>query len=258
LQHDNGPVRELIHGSIQHGFQFLDVDKKNWPTSYYGHESGVGLAVDRHPRRQADKPEDRALRIGVVGLGVGTMASYGRKGDTIRFYEINPEVIRLSDKYFSFLKDTPASVEVMLGDARITLERELAEGKPNKFDVLVIDAFSSDSIPMHLLTKESVDLFLAHLNPDGMLCIHISNRFLDLESVVLGIAQELGWPCVLIDNQSDASLGLHASTWIILTQNYAFLNDPVVRKSSSSSFPKQGEPVLWTDDYGSLWQVLSK
>jgi hypothetical protein len=258
LQHDNGPVRELIHGSIQHGFQFLDADKKNWPTSYYGHESGVGLAVDRHPRRQAEQPEDRALRIGVVGLGVGTMASYGRKGDTVRFYEINPEVIRLSDKYFSFLKDTPATVEVMLGDARITLERELAEGKPNKFDVLVIDAFSSDSIPMHLLTKESVDLFLAHLNPDGMLCIHISNRFLDLESVVLGIAQELGWPCVLIDTQSDASRGLHASTWVILTQNYAFLNDQVVRKSSGSSFPNQGEPVLWTDDYGSLWQVLSK
>jgi SAM-dependent methyltransferase len=253
LQHDNGPERELVHGSIQHGFQFLDADKKKWPTSYYGHESGVGLAVDRHPRRLAGEP----LRIAVVGLGVGTMAAYGQKGDLVRFYEINPEVIRLSDKYFSYRKDTPATVEVILGDARINLERELAEHGSNKFDVLAIDAFSSDSIPMHLLTKESVELYLKHLKPDGILCIHISNRFLDLESVVLAIAQELGFPCVFIDSKASDETGVNGASWILLTQNYEFLNDPKIHGLSKSCWPPKGEPVLWTDDYGSLWQVLS-
>ena len=123
LLHDNGPMHELIHGAIQHGFQFLDRDKRDWPTSYYGHDSGVGLAIDHHPRRSAEQPADRTLRIGVVGLGAGTLAAYGEKGDSIRFYEINPEVIRLSDKYFTYRKDTPAEVEVVLGDARINLER---------------------------------------------------------------------------------------------------------------------------------------
>ncbi len=120
---DNGPTRELIHGTIQHGFQYLDPDKKGWPTTYYGRTSGVGLAIEHHPRRSAEQPADRTLRIGVVGLGCGTIAAYGRPGDYLRFYEINPEVIRLSDKYFSFRKDTKAEVDVVLGDARIMLER---------------------------------------------------------------------------------------------------------------------------------------
>jgi hypothetical protein len=123
--------------------------------------------------------------------------------------------------------------------------------------VLAIDAFSSDSIPMHLLTKESVELYLKHLKPDGILCIHISNRFLDLESVVLAIARELNWPCVLIDSKASDQAGLNGASWILLTQNYEFLNDPVIRRSSRSCWPAKGEPVLWTDDYGSLWQVLS-
>ncbi|MEX0678655.1 MAG: fused MFS/spermidine synthase, partial [Pirellulales bacterium] len=254
---DNGPLRELIHGSIQHGFQFLDPDKKNWPTTYYGRPSGVGLAIEHHPRRSALNPDDRALAIGVVGLGCGTLAAYGIKGDHLRFYEINPEVVRLSDKYFTYRQDTPAEVEVVLGDARIKLEQELADGRPQKFDVLVIDAFSSDSIPMHLLTRQSVDLFLKHLQPDGLLCVHISNRFLDLAGVVIGIARELGYPCVMIENDEDVSQGLNVASWVILTCNWEFLADPATSGVSAPCWPVKGEPVVWTDDYGSLFQVLS-
>lgn len=254
---DNGPLRELIHGSIQHGFQYLDPEKHDWPTSYYGPTSGIGLAIDRHPRRRAAADEDQTLRIGVVGLGCGTLAAYGREGDYLRFYEINPQVIRLSDKYFTFRQDTPAKVDVVLGDARIKMEQELIAELPQNLDVLAIDAFSSDAIPMHLLTKQSVELFLKHLKPDGLLCIHISNRFLELEGVVLGIAQALNYPCVKIDSEDDSALGLNTATWIILTRNWEFLNDPVIAALSKPCWPTNGKPILWTDDYGSLWQVLA-
>jgi hypothetical protein len=255
---DNGPLRELIHGSIQHGFQFLDEDKQDWPTSYYAHNSGIGLAIEHHPRRTADNPEMRTLRIGVVGLGCGTLATYGKKGDYLRFYEINPEVIRLSDKYFTYRQDSPAEIDVILGDARISMENEKAEGRLQKFDVLAIDAFSSDAIPMHLLTRQSVELFLAHLKPDGLLCIHISNRFLDLEGVVIGIAREVGYPCVRIENDEDFAQGINYATWVILTRNWKFLADAEVARVSGPCWPLRGEPIVWTDDYGSLWQVLSR
>lgn len=253
----NGLVRELWNGRILHGFQFMDEDKRHWPTTYYGHPSGVGLATDLHPRRLADTIADQNLRIGVIGLGCGTMAAYGREGDYIRFYEINPEVIRFSDTYFTFRKDTQAKVDLVLGDARIKMERELAAEQKQQFDVLVVDAFSSDAIPMHLLTKEAVELFLAHLRPDGILCIHISNRFLDLKGVVLGIAQEMGYPCITISVGSVDSEGVYASTWTILTRNWDFLNNPEVAAVSDPCWPDKGEPLLWTDDYGSMWQVLS-
>lgn len=257
LYTDNGPKYELMHGTIQHGFQYIDPDKRDWPTSYYGPPTGVGLAIEHHPRRRAKDPKDRTLRIGVVGLGCGTVAAYGQKGDVVRFYEINPEVVRLSDKYFTYRKDTPAEVDVVLGDARIMLERQLANGRPQKFDVLVIDAFSSDAIPMHLLTKEAVNLYRQHLKPDGMLCIHISNRFLDLKGVVLGIAQAVGMPCVLVETLDDDERGLNTSTWVVLTKNWEFLSDPVVAKASAPCWPNTGEPLVWTDDYGSLWQVIA-
>jgi hypothetical protein len=256
LDSDNGPMLELIHGTIQHGFQYLDPELRHLPTTYYGHESGVGLAINYHLRRSAERPEDRTLRIGVVGLGSGTIAAYGEKGDVIRFFEINPEVVRLSDKYFTYCQDTAAEVDVVLGDARITLEREQAEGSVPKYDILAIDAFSSDSIPMHLLTKESVELYLERLKPDGILCIHIANQFLDLSGVALGIARALNMPCVLTEASGESELGTNSTTWVLLTQNWEFLNDPAVARHLEPSWPLRGKPLLWTDDYGSLWQVL--
>jgi MFS family permease len=256
IHDDNGPKRELIHGRIQHGFQYLDPEKRRWPTTYYGRPSGIGLAIDHHPRRRAAGADPGVLRIGVVGLGCGTLAAYGQKGDTIRFYEINPDVIRISDEYFTYRKDSPAQVEVVLGDARIEMEHEIAEGQPQRFDVLAIDAFSSDAIPMHLLTRQCVELFRQHLEPDGLLCIHISNRFVDLSGVVSGIAEVLGCECIFIDSQADASQGLDVATWAIVTTNREFLESLEVSQAIVASDEHDGPKVIWTDDYGSLWQVL--
>ena len=255
---DGQGYRELIHGRTQHGTQLLDPARRRWPTTYYGPPSGIGVAIDHHPRRTADDPELRRLRIGVVGLGCGTLAAYGQKGDYLRFYEINPEVKRLSDKYFTYRQDAEnaqAEVDVILGDARITLERELAEGHPQQFDVLAIDAFSSDAIPMHLLTVECVELYLKHLKPDGLLCIHISNRMLDLSGVVQGIADRLGRPCEFVDSQGDDDEGLNAATWGIITTNAAFFDDPELVEQEVFTGPT-AKPIVWTDDYGSMWQVL--
>ena len=249
----NGPKRELINGRIQHGFQYLDPEKSQWPTTYYGHPSGIGLAIEYHPRRSTGP-----LRIGVVGLGCGTLAVYGQPGDTVRFYEINPEVIRVSDEYFTYRRDSAANVEVVLGDARIKMEQELATDNPQQFDVLAIDAFSSDSIPMHLLTLECLRLFRDHLKPDGILCLHISNRFLDLSGVARGIAQELGYECVMIDSDEDSTEGRDYSSWAILTTNQEFLDTPAVSEAIRPWNDKDGPLIIWTDDYGSLWQAISR
>jgi hypothetical protein len=254
---ENGPRRELIHGQTQHGFQYLDAEKRHWPTSYYGQASGIGRAIDDHPRRHSEAG-DGSLRIGVVGLGCGTLAAYGKEGDTICFYEINPEVIRLSDEYFTYRQDTPADVEIVLGDARMNMERERADQRPRQFDVLAIDAFSSDSIPMHLLTEQCVELYRYHLKPDGLLCVHISNRFLDLRGVVFGIAQAVDCRCEFIESLRDSSLGVSYSDWGIVTVNTEFLDNAKTQEWITPWDPAKEHPVVWTDDYGSLWQMLRR
>ena len=163
---------------------------------------------------------------------------------------------RISQEYFTYLKDSKATIEIVLGDARIEMERELAAGQPQKFDVLAIDAFSSDSIPMHLLTKECGELYLKHLKPDGLLCLHLSNRYLELNGVARGLAEVLKLDCVRVDSESDAELGLDIATWVILTKNRAFLDSPEMRKVINPWDEHDPAPLLWTDDYGSLWQTI--
>jgi spermidine synthase len=169
-------VRRLLHGVILHGEQYTIHADRLEPGTYYARTSGVGRAI---AAKQAAGP----VRIGVVGLGVGTLSAYGRAGDAIRFYELDPDVLKLARSHFGYLNASPATLEFALGDARLSLERELAQGKPQKFDVLAIDAFSSDSIPVHLITREAIRLYMQHLAPAGVLAIHISNRFLDLKPV---------------------------------------------------------------------------
>ncbi|MEX2112826.1 MAG: fused MFS/spermidine synthase [Pirellulales bacterium] len=272
LGDENGPYVELIHGRIRHGSQYLEPPYSEQPTTYYGPPTGVGLALDYHPKRAAagrsageaaastaDLPmRGGPLRIGVIGLGCGTLAAYGRPGDTMRFYDINPAVIRIANEYFSYCKDSAATVEIVLGDARINLERELAEGATQQYDVLAVDAFSSDSIPMHLLTRECVELYRRHLAPDGLLCLHVSNQFLNLDGVVRGMAEVLGCECVRIESSSNHDEGLDTTSWIILTNNRAFLDSPEVRGSIKRWTADDPAPLVWTDDYGSLWQVLAK
>src|SRR5262249_55405144 len=185
-RHDPGTdlgMSQLNHGRITHGLQLMAPDRRREPTTYYGERTGVGLALERHPRRLAGLP----VRVGCVGLGVGTLAAYARPGDAFVFYEINPEVIALSQgehPTFTYLRAPPAETTIVQGDARLSLERE----PPRQFDVLVVDAFSSDAIPVHLLTREALTVYLRHLRaPDGVVALHVSNRYLDLKPVSQGL-----------------------------------------------------------------------
>jgi hypothetical protein len=249
------PKHALTHGQIRHGFQFIDDYWKLQPTTYYGRESGVGLAV-KVSRRMAAESDQHALRVGVVGLGTGTMAAYGEQGEYFRFYDINPDVLKLSDTIFTYLKDSKAKTEVVIGDARIVMERELANKQSQQFDVLAIDAFSSDAIPVHLLTSECGEIYRKHLRKGGVLAIHISNRFLNLNPVSRGMAEKLGWQAIRIDNSDQYLSGVFSSTWILLTESSEFVNDSEITEASDPW--GEEEPILhWTDDYSGLWQVLT-
>ena len=243
---DNGRFRELQHGRTLHGMEYLASAQRDWPTSYYGPHSGIAMALN------ALGPSNR--RIAVVGLGTGTLAAWGRAGDTIRFYEINPNVEPIARSWFSFLRDSHASTEVVLGDARIELGRELAAGQSQDFDLIAVDAFSSDSIPMHLLTAECADIYRRRLAPGGVLALHISNRVLNLDPVARGIARYLGWNAVQIISKDDAATGESASHWVLMSPDAGFLERAgLLRRSSGWS---DRAPITWTDDFASLWHVL--
>jgi len=242
----NGHLRQLTHGSIRHGYQYLKAPQSRWPTSYYGAHSGVGIAIN------ALDPGPR--RVAVIGLGTGTIAAWGRAGDVYRFYEINPLVETIARTRFTYLSDSPARIEVVLGDARVSMERELAAGAHHDYDLIAVDAFSSDSIPLHLLTAECADLYRERLKPSGALLLHISNRTLALDPVTRGMAQYLGWKSTLFLAGMEQKTGESASNWVLLTPNAAFF-DKV--KDEAFGWPiNDPAPILWTDDFASLWHVL--
>lgn len=237
----------LEHGRITHGLQFMAPGRVAEPTTYYMDRSGINVAV-----RSLLRKEDR--HIAVVGLGVGTMASLGKQGDRFRFYEINPVVSRLATNTFSYLERSPPVSEIILGDARLSLEREPSQA----FDLLVLDAFSSDAVPIHLLTKEAFEIYLRHMRPDGVIAVHISNRFLDLEPVVANIRSHFNLHAATIETWEDeeAEWWDYESTWVLLARDERFVNQPAVR--SAASKPKDALPKipLWTDDWASLLPIL--
>jgi hypothetical protein len=241
------PAFKLRHGRIVHGLQFDEDDKRREPTSYYGRESGVGLAIDHHPRRVD------GLRIGVIGLGVGTLAAYGAKPDTIRFYELNPDVIRLSDTLFTYLRQSSAKIEIATGDARLSLEAERAAGTRHRFDVLAVDAFSSDAIPVHLLTREAVGVYLDHLDPGGILAIHISNRYVELKPVIRGLAAHFNLAHAVISSEKH-DLAWRC-TWALLARDPARLAVEAIASAAEPDDPDT-RSVLWTDDYNNLVRLL--
>lgn len=240
----------LLHGITTHGFQYVDAAKRGLPTAYYTEDSGIGLAFLYHPQRPAP------LRVGVLGLGIGVQAAYGQPGDVIRFYEINPAVVEIArGEYFSFLKDSKAEIQVVLGDARLVLERELAESGSQHFDLLVLDTFSSDSIPMHLLTREAFALYLEHLSPDGILALHISNRHLDLAPVVWLLAQQAGLDGIQVQN-TPTDERAYAAKWILLSRDPAAFSGAVFQSAGVPLVPAPPNLRLWTDDYSNLFQIL--
>jgi len=245
----------MSHGITVHGLQFLsEVKGPDVPTTYYVPGSGVGLAILNHPRYIQHQP----MRVGLLGLGIGTLVNYARPGDLYRLYEINPVVIDLAagvGDYFSFLSDSKADIQVVEGDARLSLERELEEGNPQNFDVLVLDTFSSDSIPVHLVTKEAFALYLAHLAPDGIIAAHITNLHLDLQPVFWQLAKYYGLSMARINYAGD-SHGGYVSHWILLTRDPALLVIPAIRDRSIDLSAYTTHIKLWTDDYSNLFQIL--
>jgi hypothetical protein len=254
--HDSGPstdwgaTRSLTNGTINHGEQFLNPARRDWPTTYFSPNSGIGLAIRA---RQKTGP----IRVGVIGLGTAAIASYGRTDDYYRYYEINPWVLRLSlpepataDTQFTFLADCKARHDVVLGDGRLSLERE----SPENFDVLAVDAFSSESVPVHLLTREAMELYFRHLKPDGILAVNISNRFLDLEPVVDGQCRALGKTDRRVDNDDDDSADVFAASWVLATSPASGF-DKLIMDGSAGIQPDR-KIRLWTDDYSNLFQIL--
>jgi len=243
---DDPKSRHLLlqHGRITHGLQLVDPEQATWATTYYGAESGVGRALDLLPSGNR--------RIGLVGLGVGTLASYARPGDYLRIYEINPEVTRLANSRFSYLRACGGKVEVIPGDARLCMEREPAQ----QFDLLALDAFSGDAIPTHLLTREAFELYGRHLKTNGVMAVHISNHFLDLAPVVLKLALQFDYFSAVIDyDETPQGWWLYSSTWVLLTKDVTFLEAPEI---CAAALPvnKEVKLRLWTDDFTSLFQIL--
>jgi hypothetical protein len=236
----------LMNGRIRHGCQLTDPEKRHWPTTYYGENSGVGLAINYF--------QDLGnVRIGAIGLGVGTLASYAKPGDTFRFYEINPEVLRIATDggYFTYLKDCRGDWKVVMGDARLSLESEPSQ----QYNVLVLDAFSGDAIPTHLLTREAFKVYQRHLAHDGIIAVHISNRHLLLGPVVRRIAKDCGMEISRISAEGDDTRSLDSNEWVLVTRNKDFLEK---HPSSSARFDDDAVVVpLWTDDYSNLFQILT-
>ncbi|HXE90337.1 MAG TPA: fused MFS/spermidine synthase [Terriglobales bacterium] len=243
-------IRVLRHGGITHGLQYQDERLRTQPTAYFVPESGVGLAFASLRSRASS-----GLRIGVVGLGIGTLAAYGREGDSIRFYEINPEVTRIArGPLFSYLRDAQARVEIVAGDGRLSLEHELTQGS-QQFDLLVLDAFTSGAPPVHLLTREAFDLYLAHLAPQGILAVNVSNRALDLRPVVQRAAAHSG--LALTWTYLPPAGPFHpGGSWMLLARDPQLLREPPLTTAASPLPPPPANFRQWTDDYSNLFQVL--
>jgi hypothetical protein len=259
--------KALYNGRIWHGFQFVDPTKELEPSTYYVDGTGAALAVKENPRA------GQGLRVAVIGLGSGSMAAHARKGDHFKFYDIDPKVLKVAHENFTYLDKIPKArdckVDVVMGDARVSLERELKEEGPMNYDVIHLDAFSGDAIPAHLLTDESFSLYEKHLRheprtdpktgeqvqvPMGIVVVHISNRYLDLEPVVAAIAEKHGYRTWSVHKTEDGGPTDTASDWILVSKNDEFMDNPKVKDASEPLAP--AKKVLWTDQFTALRTIM--
>ncbi len=244
LKDDSG--LQLIHGSTIHGMQ-LTGSKSSVPTTYYGEQSGIGLLLKAHQRLKQD------LNIGVVGLGCGVLATYGRATDHMHMIEINPAVINIANTHFSFLRDSKAKISTHVGDGRLVLERMERE----QFDVLVLDAFSSDAIPAHLLTREAFQLYSDRLHENGVLAVHLSNNHLDLVPLVHRLSNDAGFSSRIINSKGDREIRTHAATWaLIMRPNHPLLKEAELEKAVPPKKMELEAAPLWTDQRHNLVSVL--
>jgi SAM-dependent methyltransferase len=249
VRHDGQPEdedasRTLVHGGIIHGAQWLADARRRQPTTYYCETSGVGRAL-------ALLPTTRGRRVGLVGLGTGTLVTYGRPGDVYRVYDINPQVVDLARTEFTFLRDSAATVEIVLGDARLRMEAE----PPQALDLLAVDAFSGDAVPTHLLTHEALTLYTRHLAPTGILAFHVSNRFVDFEPVLAAAAVALQRPVVTAIAPGDGERLCYYSQWILIPPRDGRRQYPALWQFGTTLEPTPGFH-LWTDERWSLYPVI--
>nr|NIO11386.1 hypothetical protein [Deltaproteobacteria bacterium] len=235
---------ELLHGRVRHGTQFTSPEMRTIATGYYAVDSGAGLVLDHYPRQNE-------RRIGLVGLGAGTLVSFARAGDTVRIYEINPEIRRLADSYFTYLRDSEASIEIVLGDARLSMERD----PPQEFDILLLDAFSGDAIPLHLLTTEAFEIYLRHLKPDGVIALLIDTEHLNFDAVIRRVADHLGLETARIYSSSGPNEDW-GSNWMLLARDSDFLSSPPINGAAARDRASPDGVRLWTDDYTSLIPLI--
>lgn len=245
---EDGAYRRFINGRIEHGGQRIEPGREMEHISYYVPGSGVGVAFDSY-RSQTDSK----LNVAVIGLGAGAMTTWMESGEEIVFYEINPMVDLIAKEHFSFLKNSKSATSVKLGDGRMQLQNELTSLHSPKYDLLIVDAFSSDSIPIHLLTAECFDLYLQRLKDDGVLIVQITNRFIDLKPVILHHAEEYGLTPILIEYQSPDRI--IETTWVLMTRNVGVIESELV-KAFQHPWPAGIQRVRWTDDFASVAALL--
>lgn len=243
---DEIATRRLIHGTIDHGEQLQKPFQRRAPTSYYGPDSGVGRAVRYFE-------QSGPVRVGVVGLGAGVTAAYCRAGDYFRFYEINPLDLQIATSWFTFFNDCPGDHQVYLGDARLSMEQQASQ----HYDVLAIDAFTSDAIPVHLLTHEAFEVYFRHIQPGGILAVHVSNRYLDLVPVVARNAQDLGKVAMEVSDDGESEEYYSSSDWVLVSADRSIYRDALFKASANIAKVRPGLRP-WTDDYSNLIQILTR
>jgi hypothetical protein len=249
ITHGEVNERRLVDGTTSHGSQYLPLSNAAIPTSYYRPGTGVQLVIE-----ELSSGSHNQLHVGIIGLGVGALAAYGQAGDHYTFYELNPLVSTFANRYFTYLRDTKAKVDIKLGDARVTLQKELELGQRNEFDLLIIDAFSGDLIPTHLMTYEAFLLYQQHINTHGTLVLHISNRHLSLLPVILQHSKTLNMQIMLFDTPGDGKE--HDTQWVVMTNNKRLTQSVQLLYQQTSLDKDLHQEVLWTDDYSSLLPIL--
>jgi hypothetical protein len=241
------PMRVMLHGPINHGGQLLDPQLSMSPSTYFGPTSGYGRVFGSLPQQPR--------KVGVIGLGAGALAAYARPGDEWVFYEIAPSVVKIAQEEFTFLAQSPAKTEVVLGDGRLSLEREA----PHGYDVLAVDAFSGDSIPMHLLTREAMAVYLKHLKPDGVIIFQATNRFVDIIPVIRRLADDAGLATAYVSDSPDHAAGpeywLSSTDQVIVSRNKKLLASPLIADVAQPAAQRADLPPF-TDDYYNLVRIL--
>ncbi len=248
---DTNKTRVLIHGRILHGVENTKVKQKRIPTAYFSTSTGLGVVI-----KYAQEKSDR-ISTGVIGLGIGTVAAYLRKEDRMHFYEIDSDIIKIAKRYFHYLSSSLGQVDITLKDGRLALEQEWETTGSQDYDLLIVDAFSGDSIPFHLLTEEAILLYQKHLKQNGIVAFHVTNTYVNLEAVTLALAERIGAQHFYLVNKPDVQTDTLESHWAILSHDVGLAHWLATQPLDVRTRAQSGaQPILWTDTKNSILPLL--